>query len=285
MRSLSRKLKEYAIPDLHGENLWIGSDYVFGNKKSDFDVVSVVLVKPEGSGDWHHTLAELRKNSPLGNRRMGFKSLGDSIRKNALVPYLKAAEQMTGIVISIAIDKAVTSSILFTSDQLKIVSWCRAKWQSVQLNRMFLVSHFVAFLTAGLSANSQDLVWISDQDDIFANPKFAVDTGNAFTRFLNAYSAHSYGKVAIGTTEICEPDLIEEDLASLADIAAGGTSQLLTTIKKQYGVVPHVTVELKNLSYRTQVFWDWFSDQRSNFKKIGCTFEQRGTALHVSVWQ
>ncbi|MDA8562852.1 hypothetical protein N9L06_00205 [Mariniblastus sp.] len=285
MQSLSRKLDEYGFPDLRGDKLWVGSDYVFGNKNSDFDIVSVVLVSPERTGCWHQGLIELREKSPLGNRRMGFKSLGDSIRRNALVPFLKAAEHISGTVVSIAIDKAVTPRLLFTPEQLQDVSWCRAKWRPVQLNRMCLVAHFAAFLVAGLTKDSQNLMWISDQDDIFANATFSLDTGNTFTRFLNAYSAHSYGNIAIGTTQICEPDLFEEDLAAIADITAGGTAELLTEIKNQNGVVPHATVKLQGLPYRTQVFWDWFSDQRSGLKKIGCTFEQRGTALHVSAWQ
>ncbi|MCA9232468.1 MAG: hypothetical protein KDA57_17600 [Planctomycetales bacterium] len=218
---------------------------------------------------------------------MSFKSLGDRVRQKAFGLFLSAADSIEGVIITISIDKSLSEPVLFDGEQIKSANsrWCKQKWHFSQLQRMLSVAHFIAFLVAGTTSAGQDLYWISDQDDIFANDKYSYDTGIAFTKFLNAYSRHDYGTISIGTTAIAEGDLLEEDLAAVTDIAAGGTVELLTMIKNTYGIIPSFAVEVPDLPTRTELFWEWFQDQSTNLKKIGCVFEQQAKSLRVKTWR
>lgn len=218
---------------------------------------------------------------------MSFKSLGDRVRQKSLGTFLKAADCIEGAIVTIAIDKSISEPLVFDREQIEIANhtWCKQKWRYSQLQRMLFVSHFIAFLVAGTSSAGQNLFWISDQDDIFANDKYAQDTGVTFTKFLNAYSKHDYGTISIGTTAITESDLLEEDLAAIADIAAGGTVELLTTIKNTSGLIPSFAVRASDLPIRTEMFWDWFRDQSTSLKKFGCIFEQQAKSLRVTTWR
>lgn len=285
MEALSGQLQRVRIPTLRGPNLWVSADYVFGNSESQFDVIAVLLVGPERSSDWEVDRQRVRMEHLGAKRRMAFKSLGDGVRQKSFVPFLQAADRLGGAIVSIAIDKTVSQHFVFgphVGDSG--VDWLQRKWKPKQLDRMSTIAHFVAFLVAGVSGDKQNIYWISDEDDIFANAECSRDTGTMFTRFLSTYSMHPIGAISIGTTAITEADLLEEDLAAIADIAAGGTAELLTAIRGKWGHIPAIAVEMPKLPTRTELFFDWFQNKSSDLKKIGCVFEQYERALRVSTW-
>jgi len=83
MQSLSKQLAAAQLPDLHGPNLWVSSDYVFGNKNAEFDAIAVLLAVPERSEAWQAKRVKVRSSWIDGKRRMSFKSLGDRVRQEA----------------------------------------------------------------------------------------------------------------------------------------------------------------------------------------------------------
>lgn len=286
MQSLSNRLGKFKFPSLEGKDLWVTSDYVFGNKKSEFDVIAVLLAMPERSIEWESDRQNVRQHG-LQHRRMSFKSLGDSVRQKSLIPFLLAADDIHGVVFSIAIDKSVSKHFVMGPSDIEasfLCDWVREKWKLAQFDRMVTVTHFIAFLVAGLSSTGQNVTWISDQDDVFANSGLSQDTGTLFTKYLNAYSNHPYGKISIGTTAITEEDLLEEDLAAIADIAAGGSAELLTALRNEFESIPGVAVLMPKLSTRAQVFFDWYSSKLTRLTKVGCVFEKAGRTLRVSTW-
>lgn len=288
MQSLSKRLGSLGLPNLHGESLWIVSDYVFGNPNSRFDVVSVLLAVPEKSVYWRTQMELVRQNWLGEKRRMSFKALGDKVRQEAFVPFLQAADRIHGLVVTVAIDRHLSDTFAFGKHEAKNAresEMIDGDWKEKSLSRMMTVSQVMAFLVAGLSGEGQDLYWISDQDEIFANTRLSMDTGNVFTKCLSAYSSHEYGEIAIGTTAITEADLVEEDLAAIADIAAGGTVELLSSVKGEHDKIPGIAIEVAGLPTRTVLFHDWFQYQKANLKKVGCIFEQHQTALRVSTWR
>ncbi len=92
MQSLSKQLATAQLPDQHGPNLWVSSDYVFGNKNAEFDAIAVLLAAPERSEAWQAKGVEVRSSWLGGKRRMSFKSLGDGVRQKAFSPFLNAAD-------------------------------------------------------------------------------------------------------------------------------------------------------------------------------------------------
>ena len=288
MQALSHRLSALRLPLLVGPNLWISTDYVFSNKQSSFDVIGVLLATPESSFGWESHRNKVRDTILGPKRRMGFKSLGDRIRRRAYLPFLRAADCIDGVVFTVGLDPSISKHFVFGPSELELAHsrpWLVRSWKYTQLGRMATIAHFLAFFVAGLSTPRQNLFWISDEDDIFANQDFARDTGTLFTKFLNAYSTHTYGNIAIGTTAITEQDLLEEDLASVADIAAGGSAELLTTLKRSFGYIPGIAADIPDsISSRTQEFADWFFDCSTSLQKVGCVFEQMESDLRVSTW-
>ena len=287
MQSISRHIGIKGIPDIRGPNLWVSSDYVFGNKNSPFNTVAVLLASPDKSATWQRDRHNVRLKLLGHKRRMSFKALGDKVRQQSFCSFLNAADGIHGAVISISIDKEMKEPLVFDDDQIKEIGrkWCVKKWKMKTLKQMVTVAHFIAFFVAGVTRENQDVIWISDQDSIFANDAYSNDTGCVFTKFLNAYSAHNYGQISIGTTAIAEADLLEEDLASIADIAAGGSVELLTEIKKHCGIIPSVAIEAPQLPARTEIFWNWYQNRNTALRKIGCVLEQRKGKLAAITWQ
>ena len=52
MQTLAQMLDGVAMPDIRGRSLWVSTDYAFDNPKSTFDVLGLLLMDPEESGEW-----------------------------------------------------------------------------------------------------------------------------------------------------------------------------------------------------------------------------------------
>lgn len=153
--------------------------------------------------------------------------------------------------------------------------WLDAGWSNEIAERLIRVTYFTAMFVAGLSHAGQDVLWISDQDPIFANERFARNCGTLFTKCLNAFSNHNYGTIQIGTTSIGEPDLLEEDLASLADLMVGGTGELVTNVKREYGEFPRIAIEWPSRSAKADSFLRWIESTEHQLRRRICIIERR----------
>ena len=110
--------------------------------------------------------------------------------------------------------------------------------------------------------------------------------GDLLVGFERKRGARAHLEIARDHAALAGPRVVlEEDLAAVTDIAAGGTVELLTMIKNTYGIIPSFAVEVPDLPTRTELFWEWFQDQSTNLKKIGCVFEQQAKSLRVKTWR
>jgi hypothetical protein len=286
MQTLSARISQTVLPEMCGETLWISSDYSFGNPASQYDVVGLLLATPESSFGWEERRKHARSKYLRDKRRMAWKRMSDSRRQDAFFPFLHAADHIDGLCVTIAFDRdpvfrISTPEILA---QYHGRSWLTANWNPETFEQAIRIASLTALFVAGLSSPGQNVLWISDQDAVFANETFHRDTGALFTRLLSAFSSHAFGQISIGTTAMTESDLLEEDLASIPDLMVGATCEVLTCIRRKFRHVPRIIVDMPHLSARAGNFVQWLRDENQPLKRRMCVLERcsdRGFSVGV----
>lgn len=276
IEKLSARLSKEDLPVFDGETLWISSDYRFSDPTVDFDTIGILISNPDASDDWNRLRTQVRAQL-LGERRMAWKRLNDRRRQEAFFPFLSAANTLQGLCVAVAIERI--PEFRFTTRELigqyRGRDWLSADWKTETAEQLFRITYFTAFFVAGLSKPGQDIIWISDQDPVFANEVFHRDTGTLFTKFLNAFTRHGFGQISIGTTAITESDLLEEDLAAIPDLLCGASAMMLTSAKRKFGQIPRIPIDLDRQDDRTSNFLHWFADTSNPLKRHMCVIEQR----------
>ena len=107
-------------------------------------------------------------------------SLGDRQRQKALIPFLDASDELSGVLTTFAFRKSIKD--LYTDKELfKLLqnTWdFKSKWKQKSFENMVRVAHLVGLLIGGLSRPNQNIYWISDEDKLFAKFKAKHKTCN-----------------------------------------------------------------------------------------------------------
>jgi hypothetical protein len=211
---------------------------------------------------------------------MSFKKLNDTNRLKALVPFLEASDEIEGLCLSIGIRKEIKNLYIdkkaFESVRNKGV--LKGRWSAKSLENMFRIVHFISLVIAGLSKPNQNIYWISDEDEILANPTRSSDVAGLISALTSMYVEHNLGELGVGTTRLDEGDRLEEDFAAVADLAAGAVSEMLNKVGSTnpscsfYGNAAHELPDY--LSKKTEVILAWLGDESRRLKKSILLFEQ-----------
>ena len=139
MKTLANSLAQVELPDLRGRSLWVVSDYSFGNRASDFDVVALLVMDPEASGGWNDLRRAVRADLLRDERSMSWKKLNsDKCREAAFVPFLNAANHVCGLSIALAFHRSTAFQV--PADGLHRLQAClklSANWKRRSLRRCF----------------------------------------------------------------------------------------------------------------------------------------------------
>jgi hypothetical protein len=244
-------------------------------------VISLLIVNLTNSHKWEYSRRLIREKFLFDGRRISFKGLHDRRQINILEPFLLAADNLDGICVNIAfaknravhyINKGIMSSFSKTSPFI-------AKWSHKTLNRMFKIVHLVSIFIAGFCKAHQNICWISDQDDIFANQGRAYDVTRLLSAFTTMYVKFELGKLGVGLTSLDEEDRWVEDLASVPDLAAGALSEYITATRKMCGPRIFCGLELpspQGITAKTELIISWIMDNSRMLKKLVILFEDAG---------
>jgi hypothetical protein len=161
-------------------------------------------------------------------RRISFKRLGDNRRRRALIPFLEAAESISGHLVSLIVTKELTHMSAWSElpSDLPTQLGLTAKWSTSSFESMFRTAHMFALLLALWARPLIDVTWITDQDEIVANEARLDDTHQIAARLTSMYMPHSMGIFAMNSTLIDSDDRPFEDLVAIPDLAAGMLSEL-----------------------------------------------------------
>ncbi|MGA7677848.1 MAG: hypothetical protein WCA51_05705 [Dehalococcoidia bacterium] len=248
------------------------SDYGGQHKESNYEIISILAFDYEAAIEWEIKRRQIRNKILKDGRRMSFKNLGDHRRKQALPPFLSAANSIAGICAIFVISKRI-KYLCSLPEQLRELAKYAAlegNWKANSLEHVIRIVHFVSLLIAGLSHPDQNVYWISDEDYLFANIPRSQDVTRLTSYFTSYYVKHPLGELGIGTTQIDESDLRLEDLAALPDLVAGALSEIATKIATTHnGYIPvRLAFPLPTkLSWKSKMLSDWLSDNTSKLKK------------------
>jgi hypothetical protein len=290
-RTINRILRVEDPPNMSGPTMLLASDYGGIDKKYRYHVSTILCADMEASIGWETLRRDVRSRYLSDGRRMSYKALNDNQKKRALVPFLAAAEHIHGLCLVIIVNKSIRHLCLNSAadyQKMREVAQLKAQWRDQALESLLRMTHLVGFVEGGLSQPGQNIYWISDEDSLFANPVRHGDVARLLSSYSSHYVKHDLGELGVGTTSIDEGDRIEEDLASVADLVAGGVSEVMTRMAEHCGgrIPTNLAVE------RTESFlpkadliarWLWLG--KSNLRRVAVLFEKQPQGFSCSRYQ
>jgi hypothetical protein len=273
---------------MEGSTLYVASDYSYGNPRSAHLIIGILLADMDASPDWPHLVTRVRRKFLPDGRRMSFKALNDQQRRQALVPFLRTAEDLQGVLLSVAIPKTALAAFAGPSFQAKVEPTLplQGRWSHSLFDRMFLTVQLTVFIIACVHKPHQNVIWITDVDDFTATPQRVSDVAGIASRFCSAYIAHPVGSLAFGTTDLDPGDRFEEDLAAIPDLIAGASAELLACVDTMCaGVPPTIAVPVPPLSAKSNTILEWFCKPRFPLQRVGFRLQYvDGKGFRVGLW-
>jgi len=258
------------VPILKGQTLIAATDTSGTQRGSKYTVVGVLIMDMDSSAAWNVQRLRIRSQLLADGRRMSYKDLNDGQRRAALVPFLEAADHMQGLCVLMAFDKRLgglcTSGALY--ERAKNEGIIQGTWKLGMFEQMMRTVQLVSTLLASVAVEDQNIYWISDMDESFANEKMKIDTARMIGAFTSEYIKHKLGELGVGTTEIDEGDRLEEDLTAIPDLAAGAICDLLNRMHQHLGTFPLIPTLVPNLKGKTDLISSWFFGGSGSLTKL-----------------
>jgi hypothetical protein len=282
MHSISQRIAEIErtrqldLPHIGSDSeVALISDYSGEHKGARFKALSFLLANRAGIlGRWEHERLRIRQQFLADGRRIAFKALHDRNRQRSLGPFLKSADSIDGLLLCVAIDNRIQSvSYPGLPSEHDIADWSRLSWDPKVFEKLIQVLHFASLLVAGICRPKQNLLWITDDDAIVANEGYQQDACRIADRMFSHYGLRDLGQLALGVAGKFDDNKRAEDLASIADLAAGAISGVLNEFEsndafpKSSKIIEPLT---KRLATKTQVLFAWLSDSTVPLKKLIC---------------
>jgi hypothetical protein len=262
-----------AIPNVRrGKLFLVASDYGGEHDLAEYQVLSFLFADWQQCGDWERTRQELRRRYLSDGRRMSFKTLRDKKKRAVLQMFLSAANNISGLSVSILIHKSI-ASLFRESGHIDLSEPEQegfSHWKETSFEKMLRVVHLVSFFVAGLSSAGQDVLWITDEDEIAANDDRLRELTNLFGNISSHYIPHNMGHFRCGTTKSDNGSRQLEDLASIPDLIAGALSEGVATLNRQGTMPSHSLFVFRPQNIKTKVveIMNWFSTDLEPLKRL-----------------
>jgi hypothetical protein len=268
-----------------GPTLFLGSDYGGEHKGAHFETLSFILIDLQYIWLWDELRTKLRKTLLPQRRRMAFKSLNDQARRRALVPFLRYANTLPGLLFTFALDQGAIDLLSWRpSSNSDLPFGPLSNWRLSSLQKLSRVAQLGATLVAGMSAPGQNLIWISDDDNIVPNRQKLIEATRVVGRYIDAILPHMMGHLRFGSAgTVDRGDQQTEDLVALADLAAGAVSEILTEHRKDLRTAASAGLLLRGglLSDKTRLILAWLAENDHPLRKTLILIEGTHRATEV----
>lgn len=273
------------LPDLSSfgnQTVAIFSDYG-GETSSNYRAYSTLVCGHNNVEVLTSRMREVRVKHGLGTKEIAFKDFGMGQIQRALPEYLEGLDLVPGFLFTTVVDTKIRSlfgpgdrahreqiSEIFRSAGLVVPKDAVAE-------KALRVTHQVAFLSALLACNGQNLFWMSDHDAIVPNEAGHKSTLELFQRLLEIYGpvGRKYGVIG-GATPFEVDEMGFKDLLSSTDVVAGVITKYLTDIDR--GLDPWASLK----SGADKVL-DWLCHEGLGLKKMTIVIRQGDNGvLHTS---
>lgn len=255
-----------------GQTLIVISDYSGQHSDANFETLSFLIADLQKCAAWEQIRKRWRQKYLPDGRRMAFKSLSDGTKERALDDFLEAADNIHGVSITVLVRKDVKT--LFGDGER--IDWKNSElapyihWPKGTFEKMLRVVHFVSFFVAGFSNPHQNILWISDEDEIAANESRLRELTNIFGNVSSHYLNHDVGHIRCGTTKSDDGSRQLEDLASIPDLVAGMLTETVSEQRKQ-GLIASAGIAIpppKGLQSKVIKLLNWFATNRKPLKRL-----------------
>ncbi len=267
------------LPDLRSESLiLVYSDYSGSVKGADFQTLSYLILGNSNVNSWDVERCAVRKEYLTGRGEMSFKELHDIARRNALMPFLNAADKINGLLITIGIDGRIVH--LFTDSNATNANGTMSRdWTNKPkvLESALRIVLFGGFFTAGLIRHGQIVRWITDEDDIIANPQRRGDVRDLWLGWMKMLLNTPPPGVTIASTRNDDGSYLAKDTAAIPDLVAGALAKALREIRDKTDILKKGQSNVMswsklakngNLSDKSRKILDWLSDETKSLKRL-----------------
>lgn len=271
-----------SLPCLDSSNdLLLGTDYGGQHSSSHFESFAFVITGFELLGPYLQSMKGVRARQLPNGRRMSFKALNDKQRMAALPDYLATIDLVHGLVLVVLVDKRI-ESLFDPNGRLASTepefSGLRGKPKTIE--KLLRVCHFASLLVAGLSRPGQNLLWLTDQDDIAANLDMHHQLVDIFGNIASHYLEHTLGHLRIATTASDTDSRTVEDFVSIADMAAGAIGDVVNSYRRENNPMGHAIVpQPSSVQAKTMTLMNWFSNSNTSLRRLALSIEPgKGTS-------
>ena len=209
------------LPDLRdSDNLYIFSDYS-GNKDQQLISYSIFILDENSVNSFTSSQKSFWKDYALGSKIIEYKKLNDGYRKRALVPFLRLCNKLNGLILTVLFHKNTKS--IYTDEIPENLQAQISVWKKNYVKEKFLrLRDFILLILNGLGRENQNVLWITDNDEIVANNLQLISATNILRETLYEHLDYTIGEFELRTLDVDSPDNCFEKLCSLSDLTAGG---------------------------------------------------------------
>ena len=217
------------LADVSDGDMCIASDYSGQHPTASHEAYSFLVTTSQDVEAWEPRCVQVRDRFLKDGRRMAFKHLREPMRLRALPAFLRAADFLCGNLITILVDKRVTS--LFKpqgpvrASELPLVF--PETLGSSTVEKSLRIGTLLALLIASLRREQQRAFWITDRDEILEHN----ERREQFAKLVSWIAYGITGWANPAPVEFCTTGLdwqssLLEDLLAIPDLAAGALARI-----------------------------------------------------------
>lgn len=275
---------------MDGPILYLASDYAGHHRGTGFSAISIVCCDFERSSEWWRIQSGFRSQFLPDGRRMSFKAVTDQRRAMALLPFLRGADEISGALVTLLVDRRLRQIAggRQGATHPRFSQHFAGNWSGPLFEQMSRVVHLVGLLIGGFAKPGQNIFWISDEDALFATPGREQDIATFLGALTSHYVPFELGELGVATTRIDPGDRVEEDLAAIADLAAGALVDGMTRFRASVGRDPPLGVAVPfehEFPERTRMIWDWLFETGKPLSRVTLVAQRTPDGFAVSRFQ
>jgi len=270
---LDETLAERAIPPVGGKTLVVASDVGGEHDSSEYWVVSMFLCDPAKWRQWEAGRRRLRRSSLKDGRKISYKKLAEGQRWRSHTEFLEATNTIPGLLASVIARKAIKGLVTFPgmAGRLQQEGILKTTWDDIGFERLTRVAFFVSYFLSKVLRPRQEVLWISDEDPMFANDLKSADTASVASAWLSRFVNFELGSIGVCTTKVDEGDRFEEDLAAIPDMVAGALSHVLTAALRARAKEPGSAF---SIPCKAKSIWAWIVDPTKAMDMVFIVFDK-----------
>ena len=280
---LERKGKR-RFPDLWDPSaLVIASDYGGQHSGAGYTTYGILVTNQKFARAWNAHRLAVRAAHLADGRTLCYKDLNNDKRARlALSPFLSAADQLEGLLLTIAVNK--DCNLIGSRQEIRAaLPEAVKRWKPDTLRKALTVGFIVNFLVAALAREGQDVVWVTDRDDIVPNQKKGTEMVEFLGRLTPYFGAPSLGHLTVLTTGVTSATQALEDAVSIPDMAAGAAAEFFSALGISTPLMPpEIALPMPGtLSGKTRSLVQWLASPSGSLVKVLGRIRGEGDALAV----